>query len=83
MLSESRKEQLTNAITEARETIEFLEDKQGTPLLDLSWHILLTYMSSENLVKHSKRLTCWTIVIAITTLALIFSTIAQIILGVI
>ena len=34
---------------------------------------------SENLVKHSKRLTCWTIVIAITTLALVFSTITQII----
>ena len=35
---------------------------------------------SESLVKHSKSLTCWTIVIAVTTLALIFSTITQIVL---
>ena len=35
---------------------------------------------SENLVKHSKSLTRWTIVIAVTTLALIFSTITQIVL---
>ena len=79
-LSEKQKEALKKAATDALEEIEFLEKVGGTRVLNTDWYIFLAYLSSENLVKHSKSLTRWTIVIAVTTLALIFSTIAQIVL---
>ncbi len=90
MLSKNRKEELKNAVIEAKETEEYMveqEQELGKGSIDQSWHILLTYLSTENLVKHSENLfkssenlNKWTKVIAITTIALIFFTIAQIVL---
>ncbi len=73
MLSEKRKEELKNAVIEAKETEEYLIEQEqalARGSIDQSWHILLTYLSSENLVKHSKRLTWLTIWLAITASAM-------------
>ncbi|MFC2022172.1 hypothetical protein ACFLTR_03060 [Chloroflexota bacterium] len=82
MLSEKRKEELRNAVIEAKDTEEYLikqEQALGRGSIDQSWHILLTYLSTEDLVKHSKSLTRWTRVIAIFTIVLGLSTIWAII----
>ncbi len=79
-LSEKRKEELKKAATDAVDEVNFLNTIAGSRVMNTDWYIFLAYLSSENLVKHSKSLTRWTIVIAVTTLALIFSTIAQIVL---
>ncbi len=79
-LSEKRKEELKKAATNALDEINFLDKEGGTRVVNTAWYIFLAYLSSENLVKHSKSLTRWTIVIAITTLALILFTITQIVL---
>ena len=83
MLSKNRKEELKNAVIAAKETEEYMIEQEqalGKGSIDQSWHILLTYLSTENMVKHSENLNKWTRVIAITTIALIFFTIAQIVL---
>jgi len=91
-LSEKRKEELKNAVIEAKDTEEYLvrqEQALGRGSIDQSWHILLTYLSTEDLTKHSedlvklsKKLNTWTKVIAFTTIGLILFTIAQIVLAI-
>ncbi len=88
-LSEKRKEELKNAVIEAKDTEEYLikqEQALGRGSIDQSWHILLTYLSTEDLVKHSenmfkssKNLNRWTIVIAISTILLFLSAVITLI----
>ena len=81
-LTKREQKQVIELCEEATAIYNFME----TAKLGLDWKrdterfMAFTATHTKNLIKHSKTLTCWTIVIAITTLALIFSTITQIVL---
>ncbi len=61
-LSKKRERELKKAATAATDEINFLMHSKGAFMrFDTNWYSFLSYLSSENLVKHSKRLTRLTI----------------------
>ena len=82
MLSDKRKQELKNAVIEGKETEEYLvaqEQALGRGSIDQSWHILLTYLSTEDLAKHSKTLSIWTKIIGVSTILLFISAVLQLV----
>ena len=69
--------ELKEQYDKAYEKVLFLVE--STPGINQSWMTFLLYLSSENLVKHSKTLSIWTIVIGVSTILLFISAIAQLI----
>ena len=67
MLSEKRRQALLESLKEGVEINEYLKtlDIEKVPTWYLGRISLLSYISSKNLMKHSKTLSIWTIVIGI------------------
>ena len=78
-LSEKREKELMKAATNVREEINFLDKEDVTREVNTDLYNFLVYLSSENLVKHSRALTIWTIVIAISTILLFLSAVITLI----
>ncbi len=76
-LSEKRKGKIKVKAEEANELVEYLEinvEERNT-----HWNTFLLYLSSENLVKHSKALTWLTLGLFATALGMIGLAIAQLV----
>lgn len=76
-LIEKQKKEAEKWVTKDKEVAEHIMQKFD---LSMDFDSILTYLSTLSLDKHSKRLTCWTKIIAFTSIALIIFAIAQIIL---
>lgn len=84
-MSNDKPEITETEIKSAKKVIKFIKEVLGFSRVDTtsaSAHEIiagLTYMSSQNLVKHSKTLKCWTIVIGVSTILLFVSAVLQLI----
>ena len=76
-LSEKRKGEIKIKAEEVNELVEYLD--KNVEELNTHWNTILLYLSSENLVKHSKTLSIWTIVIGTSTILLFLSAVIQLI----
>ena len=76
-LSEKRKGKIQVKAEEVNELVEYLD--KNVEELNTHWNTILLYLSSENLVKHSKTLSIWTIVIGTSTILLFLSAVIQLI----
>ncbi len=68
-LNEKRKKELKVKAEEVNEIVAYLD--QNVEELNTHWNTILLYLSSENLVKHSKDLTKLTIALFFTSLGMI------------
>lgn len=81
MLSDKRKQEILKVINEGAEINSYLKtiNFEGVPKWYLGKLNLLTYMSTENLISHSKTLTWLTIGLFVTALAMIGLAILQLV----
>lgn len=76
-LSEKRKGKIKVKAEEVNELVEYLD--KNVEELNTHWNTILLYLSSENLVKHSKTLTWLTVGLFATALGMIGLAIAQLV----
>ena len=76
-LSEKRKGKIQVKAEEVNELVEYLD--KNVEELNTHWNTILLYLSSENLVKHSKTLTWLTVGLFATALGMIGLAIAQLV----
>lgn len=76
-LSEKRKGKIKVKAEEVNELVEYLA--KNVEELNTHWNTILLYLSSENLVKHSKTLTWLTVGLFATALGMIGLAIAQLV----
>jgi len=79
MVSKKREIELMAAAADAIEEIKFFRSIPEVRAMDTDWYIFLLYLSSQNLVKHSKTLTWLTGGLVITALGMIALAIAQLV----
>ena len=77
MLTEKKKKELTKEYEKVHEKVVYLIEKHTG--INEQFVAFLLYLSSENLVKHSKTLSIWTIVIGVSTILLFISAVLQLI----
>lgn len=77
-LSEKRKGEIKVEAGEVNELVEYLD--KNVEELNTHWNTILLYLSSENLVKHSKTLTRLTVGLFATALGMIGLAIAQLVI---